>query len=140
MNDAILEYFGKDMFAKMLGIELLEYQPGRARCSMKVTGNHLNGLGTGHGGAIFSLADFAFAVACNSHGTVAVGIKTDMSFVHAVQPGATLFADAREESRNAKIGTYDIHITDDSGELIAIFHGMAYRKKDSIAAIVEQRS
>ncbi len=133
MDETIVKYFGNDTFAKLLGIELIDFSPGRARCSMKITEHHLNGLGTGHGGAIFSLADFAFAVACNSHGTVAVGIKTDMAFVQAAKPGATLYADAVEESRNPKIGTYDVHITDDQGELIAIFHGLAYRKKDSIA-------
>jgi acyl-CoA thioesterase len=126
------EFFKRDKFAARCGIELLEVSPGGAKVSMKVEEHHLNGLRTVHGGAIFTLADYTFAVACNSHGTVAVALNVNISFVKAGLPGMMLYADAKEVSRNHKIGTYDIRITDDSGDLIATFQGMAYRKKEKL--------
>jgi acyl-CoA thioesterase len=126
------EFFRRDQFAERCGIELLEVSPGGAKVSMKVEEHHLNGLRTVHGGAIFTLADFAFAVACNSHGTVAVALNVNIAFVKAGVPGTTLYAEVKEVSRNHKIGTYDIRVTDGSGDLIATFQGMAYRKKEKL--------
>ncbi len=85
------EFFRRDQFAASCGIELLEVSPGGSKVSMKVEERHLNGLRTVHGGAIFTLADFAFAVACNSHGTVAVALNVNISFVKAAFPGMTLY-------------------------------------------------
>jgi acyl-CoA thioesterase len=126
------EFFKRDQFAAYNGIELLEISPGGAKVSMKVEERHLNGLRTVHGGAIFTMADFAFAAACNSHGTVAVALNVSINFVKAALPGMTLFADAKEVSKNHKIGTYDIRVTDEKGELIATFEGLAYRKKEKL--------
>ena len=139
MDDSIREYFSRDTLAKHLGIALVEYRAGYARCEMRVGEHHLNGLGTALGGAIFSLADFAFAVACNSHGTVAVGVNTSMAFVNAAFPGMLLTAEAREESCSPRIGAYAVHVTSDTGDLVAIFHGMSYRKKQLIADVVQDR-
>ena len=93
--------------------------------------HHLNGLGTIHGGAIFTLADFVFAAAANSHGTVAVAINANITFMKAASAG-TLWAEAREVSKNFKIGTYVVDVKDDQGELVAQFQGLAYRKKDKL--------
>jgi acyl-CoA thioesterase len=90
-----------------------------------------------HGGAIFTLADLAFAAASNSHGTVAVAINASIWFVKAGTQG-TLFAEAREVSRNPKLATYSITITDDAGEIVALFEGMVYRKKDQIGQPARQ--
>jgi acyl-CoA thioesterase len=98
---------------------------------MKIEPFHLNGAKTVHGGAIFTLADFAFAVASNSHGTLAMGINTSMSFVKAALQG-TLHAEATELSRNAKLASYMVTITDDAGDTVAVFQGMVYRKNDAI--------
>jgi acyl-CoA thioesterase len=126
------EFFStEDKFARHSGIELDDVKPGWAKASMKVEPFHLNGARTVHGGAIFTLADFAFAVASNSHGTLAMGINTSVSFVKAATCG-TLYAEAREQSRNPKLASYSVMITDDSGDIVAIFQGMVYRKKDSI--------
>lgn len=121
----------EDLFARHNGIELLEVEPGMAKVSMKIRPYHFNGAKTVHGGAIFTLADFAFAVASNSHGQLAMGINTSVSFVKAATSG-TLYAIARERSRNPKLATYSVDITDDSGEVVAIFQGMVYRKKESL--------
>lgn len=136
--DAILQYFGNDQLAKTLGIELIEFGPGRAKCKMLLEKKHLNGLNKAHGGSLFSLADFTFAVAANSHGTVAVAISTNMSFVKAVDPGVMLYAEAVEETRNPKIATYSVKITDETGDIVALFSGMVYRKKNLISEYVKK--
>jgi len=120
-----------DRFARHSGIELVEVGPGRAKARMKIEPFHFNIARTVHGGAIFTLADFAFAVASNSHGTLAMGINTTVSFVKTALAG-TLYADASELSRNAKLATYSVLITDDAGDTVAIFQGMVYRKKESL--------
>lgn len=127
----IKEFFKKDKFAEYTGIELLEVKKGYAKAKMEINENHLNGIRTVHGGAIFTLADFTFAVAANSYGTVTVAINANISFMKAARSG-TLFAEAEEISINPKLGTYTVNIIDDNGELIAIFQGMAYRKRDKI--------
>jgi len=128
----IRNFFKNDRFAKHSGVELLEVSPGYAKTKMEVQDRHLNGVDVVHGGAIFTLADLAFAAASNSHGTVAVAINASIWYVKAGRQG-TLYAEAREESRNPKLATYSIEVTDDSGEMIAKFEGMVYRKKDQIA-------
>lgn len=126
------EFFStNDLFARHSGIELVDVGPGWAKASMKIEPFHFNGAKTVHGGAIFTLADFAFAVASNSHGILAMGINTSVSFVKAALTG-TLYAEAREQSRNPKLASYSVMITDDVGDVVAIFQGMVYRKKESI--------
>ena len=122
-----------DLFARHAGIELLEAGPGWAKASMRIEPFHFNGAKTVHGGAIFTLADFAFAVASNSHGSLAMGINTSVSFVKAALTG-TLYAEALEQSKGPKLASYSVMITDDAGDVVAIFQGMAYRKKESIMA------
>lgn len=128
----IKDFFSSnDLFARHSGIELLEVGEGWAKASMKIEPYHFNGAKTVHGGAIFTLADFAFAVASNSHGNLAMGINTSVSFVKAATAG-TLHAVAREQSRNPKLASYSVMITDDENSVVAIFQGMVYRKKESI--------
>ena len=128
----------EDKFARHAGIELVDAGPGWAKASMKIEPFHFNGARTVHGGAIFTLADFAFAVASNSHGTLAMGINTSVSFVKAALKG-TLYAEATEQSRNPKLASYSVMITDDDNDVVAIFQGMAYQKKDSIMPTEHKR-
>jgi len=129
-EDVVL-FFKKDKFAEYVGIQLLEVEQGRAKTRLKIDEKHLNGIGTVHGGVIFTLADFCFAVAANSYGMVTVAINVNISYMKAVKSGI-LFAEAHEISRNPKISTYTIDITDDQGQLIAVFQGMAYTKREKI--------
>ena len=131
MNIVKQFFANEDKFARHCGIELLDLGAGWARTAMHIEPHHLNGAGTVHGGAIFTLADFAFAVASNSHGHLAMGISTSVAFVKAALRG-TLFAEAREQSRNPRLAAYTVQITDDAGDTVAIFQGMVYRKKDAI--------
>jgi acyl-CoA thioesterase len=131
-EETIKEFFKGDKLAKYLGIELTDVSIGKAVAKMVVKEEHLNGIGTVHGGAIFTLADFTFAVAANSHGRVTVAINANISYMKAVTHG-TLTAVAREVSLNPKIASYTVDISNDKGELIAIFQGLAYRKRDKIS-------
>ncbi len=127
----IRDFFDRDALAAHLGIELLDVSPGKAVARMQLQDHHLNGLGTVHGGATFTLADFAFAAASNSHGNVAVALNATISFVKAVSTGV-LTAEAVEVSASRKIGTYTVNVTDESGQIVAVFQGMVYRKGKSI--------
>ena len=130
--ETIKKFFKGDRLAEYLGIELVEVSMGKAVAKMEIKKEHLNGINTVHGGAIFTLADFAFAVAANSHGRVTVAINVSISFMKASTNG-TLTAVANEISLNPKLATYTVNICNDDGELIAIFQGLAYRKRDKIA-------
>src|SRR5512137_1384777 len=127
----IQRFFKNDRFAERANIELLSVSPGQARAKMTLHSHHLNGYGTVQGGAIFTLADFAFAAASNSHGTVAVAINVSITFMKAGTTG-TLWAEARELSRNFKLGSYTVEVKDDAGELVALFQGLVYRKSEKI--------
>lgn len=133
MNN-IKEFFKKDRFAEYIGIELVEAGPGTALAKLKIEDRHLNGVGIVHGGAVFSLADLAFAVASNSHGTISLAINADISFLKAISAGV-LTARAWEVSRNTKLATYRIDVTDDDGNLIAAFQGTVYRKKEVLPGL-----
>jgi len=134
--DNLNKFVAKDHFAKHLGIEMLDFSPGRAKARMAVQSHHLNSAGTVHGGAIFSLADSVFSVASNSHGTLAMAINVSISFFKAVR-GGLLIAEGREVSFNPKLATYLIDVQDETGNAIALFQGTVYRKKDAIADIIK---
>jgi len=129
--EAIKRFFKNDKFAERANIELLSVAPGQASAKMTLHPHHMNGYGTVQGGAIFTLADFVFAAASNSHGTVAVAINVSITFIKAGTNG-TLWAEARELSRNFKLGSYTVDVKDDAGGLVAVFQGMVYRKSDKI--------
>jgi acyl-CoA thioesterase len=129
--EQIKRCMANDQFAAWSNIELIEVSPGFARAKMTLQPHHWNGLKTVHGGAIFTLADFTFAAAANSHGTVSVAINASITFMKAAETGV-LVAEAREVSKNFKIGTYAVEIKNDKGDLIAQFQGLAYRKKDPL--------
>ena len=127
----IQEFFRNDRFAAHVGIELLEVAPGRARAQLEIDERHLNAVGVAHGAAIFSLADLVFAVASNSHGTVALGVNVAVSFMKAARRGR-LIAEAEEVSINPKLATYLIRVSDESGEPVALMQGTVYRKRESL--------
>ena len=120
-------FYARDRWARDAGIELVEVSPGQATVRMEVEERHKNSHGTVHGGALFTLADTAFALASNSHGVPAAAINAHISYVTAAREGI-LYAHAEEFSINPAIATYTVTITDDAGTRIAIFQGMVYRK------------
>jgi len=124
-------FFRRDRFAARAGARLLSVSPGRARARMRLSDRHMNGVDVAQGGAIFTLADLAFAAAANSHGTVAVAVNVAISFVKAAAKG-TLTAEAREVARSPRLSTCVVRVTDASGDLVALFNGTAYRKKETL--------
>jgi acyl-CoA thioesterase len=120
-------FFTGDAYARQAGIVLVESSQGRARVKMEIRDMHLNSHGTVHGGAIFTLADTAFAVASNSHGIPAAAINAHISYMKSASSG-TLYADAEEFALNPKLASYTVRVTDDQEAPIAIFQGMVYRK------------
>ncbi|MFP4445235.1 MAG: hydroxyphenylacetyl-CoA thioesterase PaaI [Desulfosudaceae bacterium] len=120
-----------DRFAQWIGIDLAEVATGYARAEMTVAADHLNGLGLAHGGAIFTLADLAFAAAANSHGVDAVAVNVNMSYFKACRPGDHLTAAAEEISLSRKLGTYQITVTNQDGQRVALMQGTTYRKTQS---------
>lgn len=122
-----------DTYAKFLGIEVLEVRQGYARAQLDIKDHHKNGLRIAHGGAIFSLADLAFAAASNSYNTPAVAINVNISYLKA-ETGGLLTAEAFENSCGPKLASYTINVTNEDGELCALFQGMVYRKKGKLIA------
>jgi acyl-CoA thioesterase len=121
------QFLNNDKFAQHAGIELLEVKSGTAKVRMEVKPFHINGVGLVHGGALFTLADFAFAAAANSHEEVAVAINASISYLKGVKAGI-LYAEAEEISNSRKISVYSIKIINEHNQLIATFQGMAYKK------------
>lgn len=126
-NDAGKARMEKDALAKLLGIELLEMEPGYARAVMKVTPELLNGAGVTHGGAIFTLADVVFAAASNAHGPVALALNVNINFLKATTEGVVLTATAREDNLTRKTGLYRMEVKDESGRTVALAEGLVYR-------------
>lgn len=125
--DRLKEKMSSDPFASSLGIELVELEPGRAAARMTVGGEHHNFLAFIHGGAVFTLLDFAFAAASNSHNESAVAVSMSVQYVNAAEPGSELVALAKEVSRSRKLGLYEMEVRDPEGRLIAKSDGRVYR-------------
>ncbi|ONN71069.1 hydroxyphenylacetyl-CoA thioesterase PaaI [Pseudomonas oryzihabitans] len=124
----------RDRASRKLGIQLLEVGPGSARLSMMVTVDHLQGYGTCHGGLIFTLADAAFAVACNTYDEATVASGCSIDFLNPAHVGDDLVAQAVEQSRRGRTGLYDVRIENQRGELIALFRGKAYKVHGPVLA------
>jgi acyl-CoA thioesterase len=118
-----------DAASRMLGIELAGYGPGWARMRMTVSGDMVNGHGICHGGLIFSLADTAFACACNSWGPVTVAAACDIVFIAPARTGDVLTAEARVRSRYGRNGIYDVTVTHDA-RLVAEFRGRSHQVRE----------
>ena len=130
---SLKDFLQGDQFAKQCGIELVSVAPGQAVARMRVQPWHLNAVGITQGGAIFTLADYAFAAASNSHGTVAVGVNVSITYLKSITTGV-LTAEAREVDLNPKLASYAVNVTNEAGQLIAIFQGLVYRKSQPIEA------
>lgn len=121
--------FARDRYAALTGIEIDEAGPGYCKAHLVIEDKHMNGANVVQGGAIFTLADLAFAVASNSHGQLALAINVNISFLQSKKTG-TLFATAREVKEPGRIGAYDVLVTDEQDDVIARFNGLVYRKKE----------
>lgn len=126
--------FARDRASQSLGMTLDAIAPGYARMSMTVREDMLNGHQTCHGGLIFTLADSAFAFACNSHNHTAVGAACSIDYLAPGRPGDLLCAEAVEQTLSGKSGVYDIRVSNQDGRLVALFRGKSLRVGGAVVA------
>jgi acyl-CoA thioesterase len=117
----------RDTTAKMLGIHLVGVKPGYARVAMAVRPDMVNGHRTCHGGLIFTLADTAFAVSCNSHNESSVAASASIDFLAPAFEADELSAEGVELWRSGRTGIYEVTVTNQRGERIALFRGRSHR-------------
>lgn len=130
--EKVREYINaNDRLARFLGIEIVAIGPGTATARMRMGEDHTNSLGMAHGGTLFTLADLAFAAACNSHGNVALGVQASIHYHRPVASGI-LTAEARELTQGGRMASYLVEVRDESANLVASFQGLAYRKKEPL--------
>lgn len=127
-----------DRWAAAASARLVEVRPGYARTALRLRDEHMNGVDTAQGGLIFTLADYAFAACCNSHGTVAVALDVSITFCRAAVKGV-LTAEALEESKTRRTSVCTVRVTDEEGSLVALFRGTAFRKEDGLETVLEAR-
>lgn len=124
--------FEQDVVANVLGIKLDQISPGYARMTMPVRNDMLNGLGICHGGMTYTLADTAFAYACNSRNEKTVALACTITYALSVYEGDTLTAVAEEQILNGKTGVYDVVVTNRLGEKVALFRGNSYKTSQAV--------
>ena len=126
--------WSRDQAAQALGMRLDAIGPGHARLSMAVRPDMLNGHGICHGGLIFTLADTAFAYACNSYHKSTVASACHIDFLAPAKEGETLEAEAVERSASGRTGVYDVTVRTAGGKTIALFRGKSYRINGEVIA------
>jgi acyl-CoA thioesterase len=124
--------FAKDRASQMMGMRIVKVGPGRAELTMTVRADMLNGHATCHGGFIFTLADSAFAFACNSNNQTTVASGAGIDFIAPAREGDVLTAAAEERSATGRTGVYDITVRNQRGETIALFRGKSHRVKGHV--------
>ena len=117
----------KDLFSQWLGIEVLEIKEGYSKLQMLVRKEMINGFDIVHGGIAFSLADSAFAFACNNRNNLSVALDTSINFIKPVVPGDILIAEAKELHNGRSTGLYHITITNQHNKVVALFKGNCFR-------------
>ncbi|MCW3140386.1 thioesterase [Methanosarcinales archaeon] len=130
--DAIIKRVREEPYAKKLGMELIELDAGYSKVKMTFKEDMENIFGMVHGGAIFSLIDEAFETAANTHGTAAVALSMNITYIKPVSAGDVLYAEAKEMSLSGRIGTYVINVENERGDLIALCQALVYRKKHEL--------
>jgi len=125
---AIFRQVEREPFALKFGLRLLELNDGYSKVEMSFTPDLENIFGMAHGGALFALIDEAFETASNSHGTVAVALNMNITYIAPPSPGSRLTAEAKEFNRTNRTAVYDIRVTDGQGTLITSCQALVYRK------------
>ena len=130
--------YARDRVAQALGLKIVRVQPGASLLTMVVRGDMVNGHHICHGGMIFSLADAAFAYACNSYNKNTVASACHIDFLTPAKEGETLEAEAVEQSAAGRTGVYDITVRTAGGKTIALFRGKSYRINGEVIAGLQQ--
>ncbi|MDO8250488.1 MAG: hydroxyphenylacetyl-CoA thioesterase PaaI [Rhodoferax sp.] len=130
--------WSRDRATQALAMQLLSVKPGYAMVSMPVQGDMLNGHHTCHGGYLFTLADSAFAYACNSHNQNTVASACHIDFLAPAREGDVLEAEAVERSLAGRTGVYDVTVRVRGGKPIALFRGKSYRIGGEVISGLQQ--
>ena len=120
-------------FSRNLGMRIIDAGPDFAVVEMRITDKHLNGHAICHGGAIFALADTAFAHACNSDNITTVAQQCQVNFLQPGQPGDVLTATARARVTRGRTGLYDVDVANQDGGVVAEFRGMSRKLEGPVA-------
>lgn len=116
-----------DAFSRWLGIEVVDVAPKRSTCRMTVREEMVNGFGVTHGGIVFSLADSAFAFACNTHGRITVSIENSITYPAPIAVGDVLTAIAKEDAASGRLSYYSAEVRNQRDEVVGLFRGTAFR-------------
>jgi acyl-CoA thioesterase len=116
----------KDRLIHLFGMGVDDVEPGRAVVSMTVGEQHVNAANVCHGATMFALADVAFALACNSHGDLALAVDMSISFLRAVPSGERITATCTERHRGKRLGSYHIEVTNGTGKPVALLKATAF--------------
>ena len=128
VRNAICNAVEKEPFAKAMKMKLVELELGYSAIEMIYDPDNMNNIyDRAHGGALFALIDEAFETACQTDGTIAVALNVNVTYVSSPEPGVKLRAEAKQNSQTKKTASYDIKVTDQNGNLIAICSALAYR-------------
>lgn len=123
----VRERIAADPYCETLGVDLVALAPGRAVTELQITDDLVNFHGTPHGGAVYSLADAAFAAASNSHGETALALETNISYLETVDVGETLTAIAEEIHLTDSTAEYEVVVRADDEDRVSTFRGRVYR-------------
>jgi len=129
--------FSRDAASRLIGITIVSIRPGYSLLTMKVRPDMVNGHHICHGGYLFTLADSAFAYACNAYNRNTVASACHIDFLTPAREGELLEAECEERSRSGRTGVYDTTIRDHHGKVIALFRGKSYRIAGEVIAGLE---
>jgi len=132
VREAIFKQVEREPFAQKFGLKLLDLDEGYSKVGMTFTPDMENIFGLVHGGALFALIDGAFETASNSHGTVAVALNMNITYVSSPPLGSRLIAEAREISQTHKTAGFEIKVFDERNNLIASCQALVYRKGEKL--------
>lgn len=128
-----------DRFINLLGAQLVEAEAGYCKVRLEISNDMLNAVDLTQGGVAFTLADFAFAVASNSHGRTAVSLSASISYTAATTTGDVLVATAHEDNCSNKTSHYTVRVEKTDGTLVALFHGTAFRRTDTLIEWMQRK-
>ncbi len=126
-NEVVTHMMQNDLFSQWLGIDVLDVKEGYSKIKMTIRPEMVNGFGIVHGGIAFSLADSAFAFACNNRNVLSVALDTAINFIKPVHVGDVLTAEAKELHNGKSTGLYHVTITNQNLHVVAVFKGTCYR-------------
>ncbi|NOT38475.1 MAG: hotdog fold thioesterase [Saprospiraceae bacterium] len=124
--------YKQDGFSQWLGIEKILTEEGHCILQMKVRKEMLNGFDVAHGGIAYSLADSAFAFSCNSYNRISLSVETSITHNKAIYENDILIAESKLITHSNKIGTYQVIITNQKKEIVAVFKGVCYRTEKNL--------